>query len=800
MSDVRAALRILCRSPLFAVAVIATLGLGIGLTTAMFAAVHAWILAPLPYPDEARLISLHETIATGRSLGISKDDLRDLRTQAHSLESAAALLPRTFGLGGRDQPAVVLVGMFTGDPFRVLGMPPSLGRSPEPDDELPGRTKVVWVSHAAWRVRFGADSSLPGKTLRLNEEPYLIAGILAQGFAFPLGGKVPELYIPLDGYEGRSTRTLTGIGRLSRGSSSKAAQAELQEISARLASLAPETNTGIGVALGSLHDELAGDQQKALWLLLGAVCLLLLVACTNVGNLRSIRAIGRQREMAIRLCLGASGRQLLKQSFVEGCLVCFAGSLCGLVLAQLAISLLVLLPQFVPAASGIAQLQSPRLSPLVIAFALLLASAIALAFAPLPAAILRRMDPQKALRDGEAAGISATAGGLRGILIAGEVALSVVLLANCGLLLRSLENVIHRNPGFEAEGVIAFGIGLPEARYASDEKLLAFHQQALQKLAALPGVKTAGAVWPLPLTRKRPNLAFQIPGDPFSAPRHTAAVAVASKGYFETMRIPVVRGRSFEGGDDPRRPGVVTVNRAFAGAYFPNGEAVGKRISFRWDNGAAAEREIVGVVGDTPELSFDEAIGPQLYLSLGQAPAEGVFYVMRGSLTADALAPSARESIRSIDSLLEKLELHPLSFWIDNALTDRRATASLLGFFAVTALMLSALGIFAAVSYAVRRQLRELGIRVALGATRARILRLVAARGSRPVVLGVAAGLLGALWSSQLVRNQLVDLSPADPATIFAVVLLVGLVAMAACMIPALRASSVDPMIVLRED
>jgi putative ABC transport system permease protein len=793
MSGVQSALRILRRSPLFSIAVILTLALGIGLTTATFAAVHAWILAPLPYPDEVRLVSIHETTATGRKLGVSKDDLRDLRST--SLESSAALLPRTFGLGGSDQPVVVLVGMFTGDPFHVLGVPPMLGRSPGAADELPGQTKVVWISHASFRQRFGADAALPGKTLRLNEEPYVIAGILPQGFAFPLGGKVPELYIPLDGYEGRGTRTLTAIGRLAPGSNLQAARAELQGVAARLAKMAPDSNTGIGVSLSPLHEELTGDHRQSLLLLLGAVGLLLLVACANVGNLLLTRALSRRRELAIRLSLGASAGQLLKQSFIEAWLLCFAGSLGGLLIAQFAVSLLRFLPEFVPAASAIAQLQSPRLSPLIATFALLLGLAIALAFAPLPAAILHRMDPRKALRDGEAAGISAASGRLRGVLIGCEVALSVVLLANCGLLLRSLEKVIHRNPGFEAEDVVAFGIGLPEARYSSDQKLLAFHQQALQKLNALPGIKSAGAVWGLPLTGKRPVLSFRLPTDLTTAQRHTAAIATASQGYFETMRIPVVQGRSIDAADGPGHPPVVMVNRSFARAYFRDGEALGKRITFSWDNGAAAEREIVGVAGDTPQQDFDEAIGPQIYLSLGQSPPDGAFYVMRGNPNA-----SAQEAIRSIDSSLEKLEPHPLSFWIDKALTDRRTAASLLGFFAVAALVLSALGIFAAVSYNVRRQLRELGIRAALGASPARILRLVAARGLKPVSLGVVAGLLGALWSSQLVRNQLIDLSLADPATTLAVVLLVGFVAMTACLIPALRASSVDPMIVLREE
>jgi predicted permease len=793
--ELRAALRSLRHAPGFTAGVVLTLALGIGLTTAMFAAVNAWILEPLPYGGEGRLFALRETTSSGRAVGVSKDDLRDLSAQAASVESAAALLPRTFGLGGADQPAVVLVGMFTGDPFRVLGAPPLFGRPPTPDDELPGRTKVAWISHATWRLRFASDPRLVGSTVRLNEEPYVVAGILPEGFVFPLEGRAPELYVPLDGYEGRSVRSLTGIVRLRSGAGPASALDELRGVAGRLASLAPRTNAGIGVTLRPLHDELLGDHRQSLLLLLCAVTLLLLVTCANVANLLLTRALARQRSLAIRLGLGASTGQLLRESFLEAALLCLGAGLCGLAVAWASLSALSLLPRFVPTASGMAWLRTPRLDPATVSFALLLSFAVALAFAPLPSAILRRLDAHELLHGG---GAPPSTGRLRTLLIAAEVALSVVLLTNCGLLVRSLQKVIARDPGFEASGAVAFGIGLPEVRYSNAEKLLGFHEQALAKLAALPHVKNAGMVWRLPLSGRQPSVSFEKQGEP--AGRHAAAVAVASPGAFEALRIPLLQGRFFEASDRPGHPAVVAVNRAFARAFFRDGEAAGRRIVFGWDGAPPAVHEIIAVVGDTPQQSLEEPPSPLIWLPLGQAPLEGAHYVLRTSLDAKATAPLAQEAIRSIDSSLEKLEVRPLSSWQDAALTDRRAAASLLGFFAAAALGLSALGIFAAVSYGVRQRQRELGVRSALGASPAQLLRLVTLRGLAPVGPGLGAGLVGALWSSRLLRSQLFELSPTDPATVAAVIAAVGAVALTACALPGLRAAAVDPAVVLREE
>jgi predicted permease len=794
--EVRAARRSLAKSKGFAVSVALTLGLGIGLTTAMFAAVDAWMLRPLPYAAEPQLFSLRETTASGHAAGVSKEDLRDLAGQAGSIEAAAALLPRTFGLGGSDRPEVVQAGMFTGDPFGVLGVSPLLGRAPAPEDELPGRTKLVWLSHATWRGRFGSDARLVGSTIRLNEEPYLVAGILPQGFAFPLQGKVSDLYIPLDGYAGRAVRSLLGIARLRNGVTAEAARGELRGVAARLASLSPTTNAGVGVILRPLREELLGDRGQSLLLLLGAVALLLLVTCANVGNLFLGRALARRRELAIRESLGASSARLLRQSFVEAALICGVGGLGGLAVAQAGMLLLQLLPQFVPAAAGIARLQTPQLTLAVIAFALLLSLAIAAAFAPLPVAIARRLDAQETLRHADAGGASGQR--LRALLVGAEVALSVVLLVDCGLLLRSLENVVARDPGFDASGVVAFGIGLPEVRYSTDAKLFAFHEAALDRLAALPGTQSAGAVWGLPLAGKRPTVSFEIEGAPGA--KHAAAVAVASAGYFETLRIPILEGRAFDATDGADRAPIVVVNRAFARAFFPGGQAAGKRILLGWNGSPARLHEIEGVAQDTPQERLDEGPAPQIYLPLAHDPVEGLHYVVRTSLDALAFAPLAREAIASIDSSLEKLEVRPLSFWQEAALTDRRAATSLLAFFAAAALGLSGLGIFAAVSYTVRRRWRELGIRSALGASPARILRHVAASGLRPVGLGLAIGLVTALWSAQLLRSQLFALSPHDPLTAAAVAGVVAAVALAACVAPGLRAAAVDPAVVLREE
>lgn len=803
--ETRAALHLLRRSPGFCVVAVSTLALGIGAATCMFAAVDAWILKPLPYPHSGDLVAIHETSSSGRELGVSKDDLRDILAQSRTLQMGAAVLPRTFGLADEGAPIVVLAGMFTRDLFGVLGFAPALGRPPEPQDELPGRTKVAWLSDALWRKRFGSDRAVVGKTLTLNEESYLISGVLPAGCAFPLGGRNPDLYIPLDGYEGRAVRTLTGVGRLAPSVPMPTAAAEMRGLAARLAAIAPNTNAGVGLSLRPLHEELLGNRGTSLLLLMGGVFVLLVIACSSVANLLLTRSVLRAHDVAVRVSLGATRGHIFRQYLIEALCLSLTGGLAGVALGLGGLSLFQFLPQFLPTAAGIAQLRPATMDWSVVSFAVVVSILIALVFALVPISVVFSSAPSSALHSRGLSGNTRRVGStLRNTLVAAQIAMSVVLLLNGGVLLRSFLKLLYRSPGFESENVVSFGLGLPEVRYSSDLKLLQFHTEVLRLLTALPTVQSAGAIWGLPLSGKGPLTAFDIEGEMNpGTQRHVATVATASGGYFETLHIPLLAGRTFGSTDGPHQPAVVLVNETFARTYFGGRSAIGRRILFGWNNEWVPKgtmREIVGIVGDTRQQSLDAPVTPQLYLPIGQSPPDGLYYVARTPLPPSTIAGALRQAIRSIDPALEDLDVRPLSAWISAALTDRRATVVLLLVFAAAALFVSAVGVFGAISYNVGTQVREIAIRLALGATPASLVAAAVFRGLRPIFVGIAMGLIGAYWTGQFIKAELIDVTLVDPTTLMIVLAVLGTVALVASVRPSIRVASIDPMVVLREE
>jgi predicted permease len=800
--EASAGLRCIRRSPSFAAAVILTLGLGMGCAMAMFAAVDAWILEPLPFPGEARLVVLHEVGRSGRELGTSKDDLRDF-AKAQALTAAAALRVQTFGLGTDASPAVVSVAMFTGNPFAVLGTPLLFGRVPEPADESPGSAKVVWLSHAMWTSRFRSDRAVLGTTVRLNDQIYIVEGVLPAGFGIPMEGKLPDFYTPLIGYDGRGVRSLLAIARMAPSASRATLQSEVDAIAAHLAEIAPDSNSGVRVTVRPLRDELLGNRRSPLLLLMGGVFLLLLIACANVANLFLARSFGRAQQLATRASLGATSASLRGEAFAEALTLSVCGAALGLLLAKAALAVMPLLPQFLPTAEGISRMRFAHLSPRVFALSALFAVGSAAAFAMVPVSVISRIDLARLLNGGTA-NTSAASNRLRSLLVAAEVALSMMLLLSCGLLYRSFSALVGRDPGFKVENVSSFGMGLPEARYPDEPSLLAFHRRLLEGLSAIPSVQSAGGVWGLPLTGRRPATGFEKEGEKLPpAQRHVAGVAVASPGYFEAVGTPIRSGRGFTWDDDSRHPAVVVVNEALARAYFAGENAVGRRIYFGWNNAwvpAGTPREIVGVVATTPQQSLDEVPLPELYLPVGQFPPDGIVYVLRSPLPPDRLAGPAQQAVKSIDSGLEDVVARPLSYWFAKSLGDRRAALSLVAFFALLALALTAVGLFGVIAYNVAQRRRELAIRAALGASPSSLVRFVVIRGLGPVAAGAACGWLAARWSTRLIQSQLVGVGPGDAMTTAAVVVVLAAAAVAACLGPALGVASVDPAVSLREE
>ncbi|MEO6195103.1 MAG: ABC transporter permease [Thermoanaerobaculia bacterium] len=795
------ALRSLLRSPGFAVPALITLALGIGANTAMFSATYSLLLKQLPYADPDRLVALFETRAESGSQPVSLADLLDWRAQSHDFSGMAAYRPRSFGLlsGGGDI-AVVQGGMVTADFFPVLGARPVLGRVFDEREET-GEIPVVVIGHRLWRERFGGATGIVGRRLRLNDVPYTVLGVLPAGFSFAMGGKVPDLYLPLsrkDYGASREARSLGAVGRLRPGVTAEATRAELAGIAARLAQSHPDTNAKVGANLTTLNEALRGKNRRPLLLLTGAGFLLLVIACVNVANLLLARFFNRIHRVAIRAALGAGTGGLARQFLAEGLVLSLLGAALGLVTAS---AWLRLLPLALPLVGGSGlpaglEAEPPRLQSSVLFFALGLAVATALVFALIPTLLARGSDLQKVLREGGAAVTPHHR--LSASLVVGQVALSVMLLLASGLLLRSFFDLLATDPGFQSAEVLRFGIGLPEKRYDSDRKMLAFHQDLLDRLARLSGVEAAGAVARLPVSGEGFGTRFSFEeAPPPSRDAPAVAINVASPGYFTALSIPRLAGRGFSPQDGPDAPRVALVNRAFARAYSTGRDAVGRRIRLSWTseiNPAGTAWEIVGVVGDVRQRALAEESRPEVYLPVSQYPLDGGSYVLRTARRDPELAAAVRASVTALDPQLERIELRPFADAVRDSLADRRLALLLTALFAGVALLLTAVGIYGVVAYSVARRRREIALRLTLGAQVWQVARLVLGQGLRLTVLGTALGLVGFHALGRLIESHLYGVTATDPLTTAGVVAVLALISLAACAVPSLRASRTEPM------
>jgi len=799
------ALRSLLRSPGFAVPALITLALGIGANTAMFSATRGLLFQQLPYPDPDRLVALFETWAELGGQPVSLADLLDWRAQSRGFSGMAAYRPRSFGLlSGAGDIAVVQGGMVTADFFPVLGVRPVLGRPFSEREEI-GEAAVVVIGHRLWRERFGGAAGIVGRRLRLNDVPYTVLGVLPAGFSFTMGGKVPDLYLPLsrkDYGASREARSLGAAGRLRPGVTEEEARAELAGIAERLARSYPETNGKVGAGLTPLKEALQGKNRRPLLLLTGAGLLLLVIACVNVANLLLARFFNRIHRVAIRAALGAGTGGLARQFLSEGLVLSLLGAALGLATAS---AWLRLLPLALPLVGGSGLPSGLEADPLrlrgpALLFALGLAVATALVFALIPTLLARRSDLQKVLREGGAAVTPHHR--LSASLVVGQVALSVMLLLASGLLLRSFFDLLATDPGFQSARVLRFGIGLPEKRYDSDRRMLAFHQALLDRLTRLSGVEAAGAAARLPISGEGFSGRFSFEGSPPPS-RDAPAVAlnVASPGYFTALRIPRLAGRGFSPRDGPDAPRVALVNRAFARAYSTGRDAVGRRLRLSWTseiNPAGTMWEIVGVVGDVRQRALAEESQPEIYLPASQYPLDGCSYVLRTARRDPALATAVRASVAAIDPQLERIEPRPFADAVRDSLADRRLALLLTGLFAVIALLLTAVGIYGVVACGVAQRRREIALRLTLGAQIWQVARLILGQGLRLTALGTGFGLAGFYALSRLIESHLYGVTATDPLTAAGVVAVLALISLIACAVPSLRASRTEPMSSIR--
>ncbi|HTQ87500.1 MAG TPA: ABC transporter permease [Candidatus Solibacter sp.] len=808
--DVRQGLRAMAKNPGFTAVAMLTLAIGIGANTAIFSVVNAVLLRALPYPNASRLVALwgssDQNGETHRPL--SYPDFEDVRAQSRSLDGAAVYNEETFALTGAGEPLHLRVNVVSAELFHVLGVSPRLGRSFLPEEDKPG-TRVVILSDRMWRERFGADAGILGRALSLNGRSYTVVGVLPGGFQFPVDSDPFDLWTTIAVYrvsqdgdeattESRGSHFLRAIGRLKPGTSLGQANAEIASIAGALAKQYPDTNGHLSVVAEPALDALVGDVRPALWILLGAVVLVLLIACANVANLLLARATARQREVAVRAALGASRARMLRQLLTESVLLALAGAVPGVVLAVCATKFF----------ATLTALQIPRLAEasvdgMALAFTLVASVGTAAIFGLVPAMHASRVNLTSSLREGgRGGGETLRHVRLRSALVVFEVSLALLLLVGAGLLVRSLLRILDVRPGFDPQGVMAFDLDLPGVRYGKPEQSAQFYRELLARLNQAPGVVSASGVMPLPFSDNSVRTSFTIEGRPVAKSEEPRTqFRAVGLDYFKAMRIPVLAGRAFTASDARGTAPVVIINQTLARQFFPNENPIGKRIEPGVaDTGTPIMREIVGVVGDVLHRSLWRAPDPETYVPYEQAAMGGMTVVVRAEGDPHALVSALRQQVKELDAELPIYNTRTLEEYVAGSVAQRRFTALLLGVFACVALVLAAVGLYGVISFGVAQRTHEIGVRVALGAEAGDVLRLVVGQGVRLTMLGIALGGLGALGAARFLSSMLFGVAGDDPLTFAGVGALFLAVSLAACYIPARRAMRVDPLVALRHE
>jgi putative ABC transport system permease protein len=796
--DLRYGARMFLKQPGFTLIAVLTLALGIGANTAIFSVVNAVLLRPLPYAEPERLVWVWDTQPHLPTAPTSLPDFLAWKDQNHSFEHLAAFQNGSMfldtGDGARDTP----VGLVTPEMFALFRVSPILGRTFTDEETLPGRFRVAVLGHAMWQSRFGSDPNVLGRTIDLNGAPYTIIGVMPEGFSFP---DRAELWRPLPIDPNNldwGPHYLSVVGRLKPGVTLAQAQAEMSVLAARLSAQHAEKNAGHGAKLELLRDVVVGDIGPALFILLGAVGFVLLIACANVANLMLARVGARQKEMAVRTALGASRLRIVRQLFTESIMLSVGGGAAGLLIAGWGVKWLVSLgPNTIPRVHEIA------VDPRVVSFTLLISVATSLLFGLAPALQASKPDLTDALKEGGRSSAGLSRNRLRSVLVISEVALSLVLLIGAGLMIRSFAKLNQVDPGFNPARVFTMGVALLRNKYPEEEHVAAFYSQLLERAAATPGVESVGAISDLPLLGSNTSDSFTIEGRPPLAKQEEPSTEyhVVTPRYFESMGIPLLAGRDFAETDTKQAPNVVVINESFARRHFAGENPLGHRIRLQ-----GQERDpllIVGVVGDVRQLGIDKQPVPEAFVPFLQDPLSKTYQramtiVARTKSDPSAVAGSLRAALTSLDKSLPVYDLKPMTEYLRDSLARRRFNLILLTAFGGVALVLAAIGIYGVISYGVTQRTHEIGIRMALGAEKADVLRLVVRQGMMMALGGVATGLLASLALTRLMESLLFGVSVTDPLTFTVIAMLLTSVALLACFVPARRATKVDPLVALR--
>jgi predicted permease len=803
--DVRYGLRMLRTNPGFTALAVLTLALGIGANTAIFSVVYAVLLKPLPYTNSERLFSVFQRLSKDETTatGWSYPNLADLREQNHVFSDVTGSQHHQLTLTGQGEASVLNASVVTAEFFKVFTEKPLLGRIFFSEDGNSGAPAVTLLSENLWRSTFGADPAIVGKSIELDKRPFIVVGVMPSRFRFPLVMESEQLWIPLahDPFFGswmgrRGGHWLEVTGRLKNGVSTAQAQAELDAISARLAKDFPKENDGWIIQMIPLQQMLVFGVKSALFVLLGAVGLVLLIACVNIANLLLTRATSRAREMALRTTLGAGRNRIVRQLLSETAILGLLGGVAGIALAYWGVqSLTALLPATVP------QVNPIRVDKFVLCFALLLSGIASFAFGLAPALCVANFSLQTNLREG--GGRSGESGGrhrARSFFAAAEIALAMILLVAAGLLLRSFSKLTSVSPGFDVERVVKANISLPRTQYSTPQQWTAFADNLLGRIQAQPGLQDSAIAFPAPMADGEVNLGFDIAGSPAvsAAESRTANYVSVSPDYFHLLGIPLLSGRFFNQGDVPSSPRIALISRTMARRYFPSQEPLGQHLRFGFPPDGAADREIVGIVADIRDVALDQEPGPMMYVPYAQAPFAGGDIIVKSSLNAFGMAGAIREAVRQTDKDLPVSDIAQMPDVVEASVAQPRFRTFLLALFAAMALTLAATGIFGVISYSVSCRTQEIGIRVALGASHSAILRMVLRETLLLTFAGMAVGLPCALAASRLVAHMLFGVTAHDPATILAVALALAGVATLAGFAPARRAMRVNPMVALK--
>jgi len=800
IKDLRHTIRTLLRHPAFTAVAIVTLTLAIGVNTTIFSVVNAVLLKALPFRDPQQLVSVQQTAAAGGLPGIAAYQYLAWKEKSTTFDDLAAFSDDNFNLTGNGEPERISCAQVTASLFTTLGVQPVRGRFFLPEEDKPGANNVAVVSEGFWQRRYGRDEAILQGTLTLNNKAYAIVGVMPGSFRFPGEFDVwlPLTLDPVQEIQGDTFTLIAVVGRLKPNANTQGAQTELSLISRQASAQGKDPLPLTAVEVMPLQTQLIAGVRSTVLVLWGAVGLVMLLACVNVASLMVSRTLARQREMAVRAAVGARRWQLIRQLLTESVLIGLVGGALGLLIAVWGTRAIAsLVPKGFT--TSVYDLNNIRLDWRVFAFTLGVSFLTGIVFGLAPALTASKPDLIKALRSTRSYGwMSFGLRSFRGWLVVAELALAVVLLLAAGLLLRSFNKLVAINPGFDRENVLTLRINLPRSNYSKPAQTKAFYDELVQRVKSLPGVQSAGTISHTPLSGFGMIALIQIEGHPPPNRKKDPPIGIGSVSneYFEMMKIPLLSGRHYDARDGADGQKVAIVNQAFANRFFPNADPLGKRVSFGCEEGLC--RTIVGVVGNIRQESLTDEVTPEIYVPSAQFPVNGMTLLVRTASDPLSLAPAVRREVLALDKNQPVYDVKTLAQRVNEAVAVSRSLMLLFAAFALLALVLGAVGIYGIVSYSVTQRTHEIGIRMALGARAANVLSLIMKNGLTLVLTGIAIGMAGAMALTRFLATLLFGVTPTDSVTFVVVSVVFFVIAMIASLIPAVRATRVDPLTALR--